>query len=150
MRLYLVQHGLALSEDIDPKKSLCEAGKRQTVKMVGYLVANNIKVDTIWHSAKERAVQTAKIFHDNMPEAVIKKRDDLNPLDAVDKLIPEVQGLYTDLMIVGHLPFLQKLASQLLASSEDLNLIAFKNSGVVCMEHTDTWRILWIVTPELI
>lgn len=150
MRLYLIQHGLSLPEEVDPQKGLSEEGRAQTLRMVEFLKERNIKVDTIWHSEKLRSIQTAQILAECTPNAEIKKRSDLNPLESVDAFPPEIEVLNKDLMIVGHLPFLQKLASQLLVGSERYGLISFRNSGVVCMEYDEGWKIVWIVTPDLI
>ena len=78
------------------------------------------------------------------------EREDLNPLDPVEKLPPEIIKSNLDLMLVGHLPFLASLASLLLSGNEDLNLIKFYPGGVVSLEKEENWRLLWIVIPHLI
>ncbi|HIE43842.1 MAG TPA: phosphohistidine phosphatase SixA [Candidatus Omnitrophica bacterium] len=149
MKLYLVQHGLYLSEDIDSKKGLSEKGRTQTQKIAEFLKERGIKVNLIWHSKKERSIQTAEIFREYMPNAEIVQRGDLNPNDPVDEFPNQIQSLQEDLMVVGHLPFLKKLSSLLLVGSENREVVAFKNSGIVCLEYTGTWRILWVITPDL-
>jgi phosphohistidine phosphatase len=54
-------------------------------------------------------------------------------------------------MIVGHLPFMEKLASLLVAGSEDADIVAFQMGGVVCLERDDVgvWRVRWMVTPDM-
>jgi phosphohistidine phosphatase len=56
-------------------------------------------------------------------------------------------------MIVGHLPFLSRLASTLLIGDETVALVAFRNGGVVCLERGEEkgrWRLTWAVVPELL
>jgi phosphohistidine phosphatase len=55
-------------------------------------------------------------------------------------------------MIVGHLPFLSKLASLLLTGSESSETVAFKQGGIVCLKCKDKnlWQIDWMITPELL
>jgi len=149
MRLYLIRHGISLPEEKDPEKSLSQEGKEQTQKIAEFLKTKSVKVDAIWHSPKLRAIQTAQIISKSIFCPEIQERNDLNPLDSVEKFPEEIQSLNKDLMIVGHLPFLQKLASLLLSGSETNQFISYKNSGVVCLEYTDTWKIAWMVTPEL-
>lgn len=149
MRLYLIQHGISLPEEKDPEKSLSQEGKEQTQKVAEFLKTKSVKVDAIWHSPKLRAIQTAQIISKSIFCPEIRERNDLNPLDSVEKFPEEIQSLNKDLMIVGHLPFLQKLASLLLSGSETNQFISYKNSGAVCLEYTDTWKIAWMVTPEL-
>jgi len=150
MRLYLIQHGLSLPEEKDPEKPLSPEGKEQTQKIAEFLKTKSLKVDSIWHSPKSRAIQTAEIISNSIYCSEIKERNDLNPLDPVEKFPDEIKSLNKNLMIVGHLPFLQKLASLLLSGSETNQFISFKNSGVVCLESTNIWKIVCMITPELI
>lgn len=149
MKLYLVQHGRALPEEKDPQKSLSREGKNQTQKTAQFLKERSIKADSIWHSKKTRSIQTAQIISQSVACTKMTERDDLNPKDPVDKFQGEIEKLNADLMIVGHLPFLQKLTSLLLAGSDSLELVSFKNSGIVCLEYKDTWKLTWFVPPEL-
>ena len=149
MRLYLIRHGISLPEEKDPEKSLSQEGKEQTQKIAEFLKTKSVKVDAIWHSPKLRAIQTAQIISKSIFCPEIQERNDLNPLDSVEKFPEEIQSLNKNLMIVGHLPFLQKLASLLLSGAETNQSISYKNSGAVCLEYTDTWKIAWMVTPEL-
>jgi len=57
-----------------------------------------------------------------------------------------------DVMIVGHLPFVSKLASLLLTGDESADTIAFQKGGIVCLERSaeDKWHVNWMVTPELL
>ncbi|MDH5705283.1 MAG: phosphohistidine phosphatase SixA [Candidatus Aminicenantes bacterium] len=150
MNLYLVQHGLSLPEDVDPEKPLSPLGKEQTQGVMDFLKGKKIKVDELWYSPKKRAVQTAQIISENILCSHIQERKDLNPLDPVKDFPQEIESLSKDLMIVGHLPFLQKLASLLLSGREDHQFISFRNSGVICLEHTDGWKFLWAAIPELL
>ena len=149
MRLYLIQHGIALPESEDPQKGLSEKGVVQTQKMAEFLRRQDTKIDLIWHSKKLRAVQTAQIFSQHITAAGIVERDDINPQDSVDKFAHELEAADKDAMIVGHLPFLQKLAAKLLVKSANIELISFKNSAIVCLEYKESWKILWMINPDL-
>lgn len=148
MKLYLIQHGLALAKEEDPERPLSTHGKAQTQRTAEYMKSRSIKVETIWHSTKLRAVQTAEIIAEALACGKIQARDDMNPLDAVDKLPGEILASNKDIMIIGHLPFLQKLADRLLIGSEESGIIAFKNSGVVSLDYDEKWKIDWLVSPE--
>jgi phosphohistidine phosphatase len=150
MKLYLIQHGISLPEEKDPEKSLSPEGKEETQRTAEFLKTKNIKVDAVWHSPKLRAMQTAQIVANSIFCSEIKERNDLKPLDSAENFPEEIRFLDKNLMIVGHLPFLQKLASLLLSASETNQFISFKNSGVVCLEYTDTWKIAWMITPVLL
>jgi phosphohistidine phosphatase len=150
MKLYLIQHGISLPEEKDPEKSLSPEGKEETQRIAEFLKAKNIEVDAQWHSPKLRAMQTAQIVANSISCSETKERDDLNPLNSVEKFPQEIKSLNKNLMIIGHLPFLQKLASLLISGSDTNQFISFKNSGVVCLEYIDTWKIAWMVTPFLL
>ncbi|MCD6094260.1 MAG: phosphohistidine phosphatase SixA [Candidatus Omnitrophica bacterium] len=149
MRLYLVQHGEALSKETAPERPLSEKGKTDVFKIANFL-KGKVKIHCIWHSKKLRAIQTAQIFKEVGIGEDLVEREDLNPLDPVEKLPPEIIKSNLDLMLVGHLPFLASLASLLLSGNEDLNLIKFYPGGVVSLEKEENWRLLWIVIPHLI
>ena len=148
MKLYLIQHGLALTKEEDPERPLSAQGKAQTQRTAEYIKSRNIKVDAIWHSTKLRAVQTAEIIAEALACGEIQARDDMNPLDTVEKLPEEILAFNKDIMIIGHLPFLQKLASRLLVGPEKSEIIAFKNSGVASLDYDEKWKIDWLASPE--
>ena len=150
MKLYLVQHGLSLPEEVDPEKSLSPEGEAESRNIASFLKEKNIRVDQVWHSSKKRAVQTAQIMAESLSSPETQERKGLNPMDPVGDFPGEIESLNKDLMIVGHLPFVQKLASLLLSGTEDKDLVSVRNSGVICLEHTDSWKVLWTVTPELL
>jgi phosphohistidine phosphatase len=153
MNVYLVQHAKATSKEIDPKRPLSEMGTREMRKVAAFIKPLNLKVDYLWHSEKTRAIQTANTLKEAIKiNKVVNSRNDIGPTDDVTKLAKELQSATDDIMIVGHLPFLSKLASLLLTGSESANIMSFKNAGIVCINRSDEklWQIEWIITPEII
>ncbi len=150
MKVYIVQHGLSMPEEMDPEKGLSPEGKEQSRHVAEFMREKNIRVDAIWHSPKKRAAQTAHIMAEILVCSDTQERKDLNPLEAIGNIPGEIKSLDKNLMIVGHLPFLQKLASGLLSGTENNQFISIRNSGVICLEYTDTWKLLWTVIPELL
>ena len=153
MRLYLVQHGRACSEAEDKSKPLSDVGRRDMARMAEFVKGLDLSVDYLWHSGKVRAAQTAELLAE---EIVVRRgkaaRDGLGPLDDVGGLRDELLGVAEDVMIVGHLPFLSRLASVLLGGCESSDTVAFQNGGIVCLcrGEQDRWQIEWLVTPQLI
>lgn len=121
MKLYLVQHGEAKKEDVDPERSLTESGIEEVRKTSNLLKKMGIRIDKIYHSGKKRAYQTAKIFSESL-NAPCEESDGLNPLDDVKPWYDRIQLEEKDIMIVGHLPFLEKLSSKLLCEDENKKL----------------------------
>jgi len=153
MKLYLVQHGEATTEEVDPSRPLTAKGRLAVQKIASFLKGSGMGPVSIHHSGKTRARQTAEIIAAYLgPECQVQEKDRLAPNDPVQGLAKGVSGMSSDLMIVGHLPFLGKLASTLLASSESRNLVAFRQGGVVCLQRNEdqTWQVAWMVTPDLL
>ena len=117
MRTYLVQHGQAKSEDVDPDRHLTEKGQNDVKKISVFLKQSGLSVDIVWHSGKTRAAQTADILASDVAvNQEIVQHNDLAPNDAIDPVKEELIEANEDLMIVGHLPFSSKLASALIAN----------------------------------
>ena len=153
MKLYLVQHAESKSEKMDPARGLSEKGQADVKKVAAFLKTLRLVVEAIWHSGKTRAVQTAGILGQavSAKQGVIQQNG-LAPLDPVQPIQEKISQVSEDLMIVGHLPFMGKLASSLAAGSESADAVAFRQGGVVCLERDDqgTWRVRWAVTPDLL
>lgn len=153
MRIYLVQHGQAKSEDVDPDRHLTEKGQNDVKKISSFMKQFGLSLDTIWHSGKTRSAQTADILASGVVvnQAIIQ-HDGLAPNDAIGPVKEELVEANEDLMIVSHLPFLSKLVSELVTGNELADIVAFRPGGIVCLEWDDekVWRLRWMVIPELI
>lgn len=153
MKLYLVQHAKAAPKEIDPDRSLTEEGLRDIQKVAAFIKPLNLQVDYLWHSGKKRAAQTAEVLAEAVKlDEGVTARDGLAPNDDVTALANDLAAATEDIAIVGHLPFLAKLASLLLAGSESVNTVAFKNASIVCLTRSDEnrWQMDWMVIPELL
>jgi phosphohistidine phosphatase len=153
MKLYLVQHAAAVPKELNADRPLTEQGRHDTEKAAAFIKPLNIEVDFLWHSGKTRAAQTAEILSEAIEVKTAQTaRNDLAPNDDVAPFRDELAALDQDIMIVGHLPFLSKLASLLLTGSESADTLAFKNSGIVCLKRSENnkWQIEWIITPQLL
>jgi phosphohistidine phosphatase len=152
MKLYLVQHAKAASKEVDPQRALTEEGIKEIKKVTEFIKPLNLSVDYLWHSGKKRAQQTAEFLAEII--AINKERtacDGLAPNDDVKAIENQIKSINQDIMIVGHLPFLSKLASLILTDSESSGTVAFRNAGIVCLNYTDDeWHIDWIIIPQII
>lgn len=151
MKLYLAQHGKAKPKEEDPERSLTDEGIKE-VEVVGrFLKKAGVKVEKIFHSGKRRAQQTAEIFG-RFLDVQVEKTDGLEPLADIAVWAERVQKLEEDIMLVGHLPHLSKLANYLISGNPDLDALAFRFGGVICLERDEggKWRVLWVVRPEIV
>jgi phosphohistidine phosphatase len=57
-----------------------------------------------------------------------------------------------NVMLVGHLPFMERITSYLITGSIDQPVIKFQNSGIVCLDRdpeTQWWVIKWTLMPNI-
>jgi len=57
-----------------------------------------------------------------------------------------------DVMLVGHLPFMERLVSYLITGSIEITVFKFQNGGIVCLDRdqdTGSWYIKWALMPEI-
>ena len=149
MKLYLIQHGQALSKEEDPERGLSEAGIAD-VRKVAALLQGKISPERVVHSGKKRARQTAEIFSGRLNISSMDEMLDLDPMADPGIWAAHVSVMSGSVMVVGHLPHLARLASLLLAGDANLDVVRFSNGGVVCLEREhESWTLRWMVTPEL-
>ena len=150
MRVYLVQHGEAQPKKVDPDRHLTPRGTGAVQRVAEFLKPLELCVRAIWQSGKPRARQTAELLAAGVSARDgIVERPGLGPNDDVEPIAQAIVEAGEDAMVVGHLPFLGRLAAQLVAGDADVGIVAFRYGGVVCMEQQDDrdWRIAWMVTP---
>ncbi len=153
MKLYLVQHGEAKSEAEDPERSLTARGEKEVTIVSKVASGLNINPSQIYQSAKLRAKQTAEIIGGalKIPNLSVQATQGLNPNDDIRPWAERISKEKEDLMLVGHLPFLEKLASFLLCGDENARLVLFRYGAIVCLDQREDkrWAVRWILTPEM-
>ncbi|MBT4512182.1 MAG: phosphohistidine phosphatase SixA [Chloroflexi bacterium] len=152
MSLFLVQHGKSLPPDIDPERGLSEEGISEVEIIASMAKSHGIGVASIQHSGKKRAQQTADIFAIALnPKGGVEERNGINPMDDVEPFARGV-NVKDNVMLVGHLPFMERLVSYLITGSTDRPVIKFQNGGIVCLEqdpYTQIWIIKWTLLPHI-
>jgi len=151
MRIYLVQHGESKSEEEDPQRHLTDRGINEVQRVADFLSPLELMVDTVWHSGKTRAQQTGELLAEAL-RARLLQRTGLGPKDQVAATKDALEQIGGDLMIVGHMPFLGKLAALLVTGSEENEIVEFQFGSVLCMECRDQvkWKVAWMITPALL
>ncbi|HXZ98002.1 MAG TPA: phosphohistidine phosphatase SixA [Candidatus Acidoferrum sp.] len=136
MDIYLIQHAESIPEKEDPSRPLSNDGKATMERVGAQAALLKIKPDFIFHSEKLRAKQTAEILarHLGLSDK-LRERKGLGPLDPVGTvaqwLNEQAAERLAGLAIVGHLPFLDKLASLLITGKEEFGLVSFQNGAIV-------------------
>jgi phosphohistidine phosphatase len=151
MQVYLVQHGKAHGKDVDPERSLTKKGREETVRVAKLAGRMNLDVYQIRHSGKTRAEETAAILAQRLsPPGGVVQVTGLAPLDDVAPIGEGLGHAQEQLMLVGHLPFMARLAGLLVVGDPQRDVVSFRNSGIVCLTgKEDRWQVAWILTPEM-
>lgn len=153
MRLYLVQHGEALPEQLDPERPLSDRGRVDVERMASFLARAGVRIPCVLHSGKLRAQQTAELLAASLGAAGGAERSSgISPLDPTDAFAQTVHAWTEDTMVIGHLPFMGKLVSRLVRARKEIPVVAYQPGSVACLERTDEgdWSIIWMIRPELI
>ena len=152
MPLYLVRHGQADSGAFNPDPSLTEEGRAEVDRMAHLASAFAMPVSQILHSSKIRARQTAAIMnHYLKPSSGIKEIKGINPNDDVTE-ISNILEPSNNIMLVSHLPFLERLVSYLVIDTTNKTIIRFQTGGIVCLDRDaemQSWYIKWALMPDM-
>jgi phosphohistidine phosphatase len=150
MDLFLVRHGQARLSGEDPERGLADLGIEQVETAARWTSLSGASVSQIWHSGKKRAQQTAEIFarHVPPPKGVVEVQG-LLPTDDVIRAAELVEAESENVLIVGHLPFLSRLASALIAGDPERVGFGMFEATVLCLHRREgRWYVRWMVTPN--
>lgn len=153
MKLYLVQHGEAVSKETDPDRPLSEQGRHDLQKLAEYLSHLDTDIQRVWHSGKTRAAQSAGLLAQTiLPHGQIEPVNGLAPNDDVITFATRLDARDPATVLVGHLPFMSRLMAYLLVGDPEVELVTFKPGSMACLENPegDGWRLNWMLRPELL
>jgi len=140
--LWLVRHGEAVSERVDPARPLTPEGARAVTVVAEKLAGAMGTLDLVAASGKRRAVQTAAILAEaaGYPAGKISETVALSPMAAPEAFlaflaqVPEAERV----LCVGHLPSIGAFASYFLSHGDHVQL-AF-GPGTVCRIRVEALR----------
>jgi phosphohistidine phosphatase len=150
MLLYLSQHAEAKSKEEDEKKDLTQQGLVNIEVVSHHLKRLNVEVQEIFHSGKTRAQRTAQILAEHLqPPKGSKAAPGLAPMDAPEIWAARLADLNENILLVGHLPHLSKLAALLMAGDKNKTVINFQMASVVQLRRMEPgqWAVDWMIVP---
>jgi len=152
MRLYLVQHARAKSREEDAERPLSDAGMADAHRMGEFLASHGgVHPYRIMHSGKLRAAQTAETLAGRLGMDHAEPVPDLEPMADPGIWSAHLEAMYEDVMIVGHLPHVGRLASLLVTGNLDQDVVRYQPGTVVCLRREEgVWHVEWMLTPELL
>lgn len=151
MKLCLVRHGEAVEEHVDPVRPLSPRGREQAATTADAFAVKRFAPARILCSPKARAKQTAEIVAATIaPDLALEETNDLKPDAEPDLIAPLLAEEDDDVLLVGHLPHLERLAGLLLAGDDRHSPIRFGAADGACLERkgAGAWKLLWqIISP---
>lgn len=155
MRVYLVRHGKASKDPTiptDAERPLTDRGQADVVGIAQMMAAAGVEVHQIRHSGLVRARQTAEIFGEHLnPSGGVIPVSGLHYADPVDTWARELHLESLPVMLVGHNPFMERLAAALLKLNAGQTPVWFATSSTACLDYIEgEWSIKWVLHRELI
>ena len=153
-----MRHGQAELTRPDAERRLTREGVAAVERVAVRAAALSPRVDHVYHSGFARARETAEILAHHLNAADrVEARGGLAPDDPVDPVarwLLDQAGLRGRgaTVLVGHLPFMARLASWLVAGDATAQVVAFEPGVLVKLvpkREREGYSIAWVLSPEL-
>ena len=153
-RIYLMQHGEAMSEEQDPQRPLSDRGLIQVETSASAIVRLGLRFSAMVVSSKIRSRQTAELVaRATGYTGTLTETDAVKPTADPEAGIAALAQLSDreSIFVAGHMPSLAGIASSLLTEGGKVSL-AFSNGGLCAIEvaelPTQNGTLLFSLTPD--
>lgn len=145
VNLYLVRHGDAVSAAENPQRPLSSEGRRRVEQTARLALERKVQVSAIYHSGILRAQETAEILAEHVkPTLGTAQLSGLLPEDDPAAVRAEIDLATDPILLVGHLPFMSRLAGLLVSNDPDTAVVEFFPATMVCFDKSAArWKISW-------
>ncbi len=153
MKLYIARHGHAVDASENPERPLSDQGKTQIERMASFQARAGVRPQSILHSGKARAAQTAMIYSRVIGGGtLVQERSGLKPMDDPSVIAEAMEDAIVDTLVAGHLPHLGRLTALLLTGDADTQLVDMPTGSMICLvrDQMDGWRMAWMLDPALL
>ncbi len=161
MKVFLLRHAKAEPGFPDAARPLAARG-RDHVRLLGEFLRHREQFmpSVLWCSPLARAQETADRLLDAWGGAIPQRRivEQLEPEIDPEPLVAELEPLYKDLLIVGHNPNLETLASLLLSRERTRSRIRMKTCSLICLDwkpipnfgQVGPCELRWMLDPRML
>jgi phosphohistidine phosphatase len=148
--LYLVRHAKSSWADpslADKERPLNKRGLRDAPLMGQRLAARKVRVDAIWSSPAQRALETAHFFASALkyPRKSIELHDRFYT-NTIDDLLREIRSCTDEiksLVVVSHNPVISEFANFLIGHGKDVDIESIPTCGIVAIDFDlPSWQLL--------
>jgi phosphohistidine phosphatase len=162
VNLYLLRHADAEPGEPDATRRLTRKGEKQVEHLADFLRKHEVELDIreVWHSPLVRAVQTAEIFQKELKlDAPLMEAPGLRPEEDPRPMALRLACSRKSVLVVGHNPHFEALASCLFSGTTQPILIDFKKCGLLRLERAEEpgrnrplghWILSWYLIPRIL
>lgn len=145
-----MRHGEAVAAQIDGRRPLTSAGREDVERVAVLASARFVQVTAIYHSGILRARQTAEILAARLvPIPAVLTLAGLQPDDDPSLAAAELELAASPIMLVGHLPHLNRLAALLAGPKAQGGVIDFAPAMMACYRRDIArWSLVWTIMPR--
>lgn len=151
MRLLLIRHGSAEMNTNDDARRLTKFGRSEAAHIAEWVNTLYFNHPTIWHSEKIRAQETAAIILEGTGwNSELREMPGLRPSSPVEPMVACIDAEDKDLVIVGHMPFMPAMASELITKGQVESYWNFETCAALCLERigVGTWAVCGFTMPS--
>ncbi|MFN1834833.1 SixA phosphatase family protein [Balneola sp. MJW-20] len=164
-QIHLLRHAKSSWDDPDLRdfeRPLAERGKTDAPRMGRFIRMIDHKPDVICSSTAFRAKETTQLFIEGakMDESVIKWNEDLyfNGPSAYMECIRQTPDRFESLMLVGHNPNMEEIATRLSGGKEKVSF-RMPTAALICFETfahkwsdvgPSTCQVKWMMIPKIL
>ncbi|MCH9608780.1 MAG: hypothetical protein S4CHLAM45_06920 [Chlamydiales bacterium] len=142
MKVYFARHGIVDRET----STLSPKGRSETECVASFLKSLDLNIKHIYTSDKARAKESAFILGSGLNIEPIEMQG-LHPEDPIDPIIEQLED---QTLYVSHLPFMERMISQLVSQNSNEQLINCDPTTVISLEKiSGRWMINWVLSPKV-
>lgn len=145
MNVFLLRHGDAVSANENPARPLSPGGRQEIERTARIALERNVVISVIYHSGILRAFESAEIMGRLLaPTLSLEEHAGLLPEDDPAIVKAELEGAEHSILLVGHLPYLNRLAALLVNGDPDRAVVEFLPAMMACLAKVnDRWKVVW-------
>lgn len=159
MMLYLMQHAQAVPDEVDAQRPLSLEGRAAALRVAARAAQLGLAPEHIYHSSKLRARQTAEVLAEALHlERTLEELKGLGPKDRAEPLarwlrVETQKQTAGGIVLVSHLPLLDRLAALLLTGDEEMGVVMIQYAALLALAPKGDGKhfaVQWLLTPELV
>ncbi len=146
----LLRHGEAYPSSVNPERPLTEKGVVETKKVAKALKKLSVNFDTVYHSPKLRAKQTAEVVAEELQITNLVETEELLPEADPQNIKELIENKEGKAIFCGHLPHLARLFGLLYLGIDNDKVIDLRTSGGVGLKKGHRWVLDFAIYPSLL